>query len=60
MESLTSVKSEVSAILSVTDDPSLKRVALALQQLCFAVEEIEHIARNAMEESRRATRASRH
>jgi hypothetical protein len=59
MESLTSVKSEVSAILSATDDPSLKRVALALEHLCAAVEEVEHIARSAMEESRRATRASR-
>jgi hypothetical protein len=59
MESLTLVKSEVAEILSTTDDPLVKRVALALEHLCSAVEEVEHIARNAMEESRRATRASR-
>jgi hypothetical protein len=59
MESLTSVKSEVAEIISTTNDQSLKRVALALEHLCSAVEEVEHIARNAMEESRHATRASR-
>ena len=59
MESLSIVKKEVADIISITNDQSLKRVALALEQLCSAVGEVERIARDAMEEARRATRAGR-
>jgi len=59
MESLSLVKSEVADIISTTDDQSLKRLAAALEQLCSVVDEVERVARDAMEEARRATRAAR-
>ncbi len=59
MESLTLVKSAVAEIISTTKDDSLKRLAMVLEQLCSVVDEVERVARDAMEEARRATRASR-
>jgi len=59
MESLSLVKSAVAEIISTAKDDSLKRLAMVLEQLCSAVDEVERVARDAMEEARRATRASR-
>jgi len=59
MESLSLVKSAVAEIISTANDDSLKRLAIVLEQLCSAVDEVERVARDAMEEARRATRASR-
>jgi hypothetical protein len=59
MESLSLVKSAVAEIISTANDDSLKRLAMVLEQLCFVVDEVERVARDAMEEARRATRAAR-
>jgi hypothetical protein len=59
MESLSLVKSEVAEVIRTANDESIKRLAMVLEQLCSVVEEVEHIARNAMEEARRATRSVR-
>ena len=59
MESLSLVKSAVAEIIRTANDDSLKRLALVLEQLCSVVDEVERVARDAMEEARRATRASR-
>jgi hypothetical protein len=59
MESLSLVKSEVADIISTTSDQSLKRLATVLEHLCSAVDDVERVARDAMEEARRATRAAR-
>ena len=59
MESLSLVKSAVAEIISTANDDSLKRLALVLEQLCSVVDEVERVARDAMEEARRATRAAR-
>ena len=59
MESLLLVKSAVAEIISTANDDSLKRLAMALEQLCSVVDEVERVARDAMEEARRATRAAR-
>ena len=59
MESLSLVKSAVAEIISSTKDDSLKRLAIVIEQLCSVVDEVERIGRDAMEEARRATRASR-
>jgi hypothetical protein len=59
MESLSLVKSAVAEIISTSSDDSLKRLAMVLEQLCSVVDEVERVARDAMEEARRATRAAR-
>jgi len=59
MESLLLVKSAVAEIISTANDDSLKRLAMVLEQLCSVVDEVERVARDAMEEARRATRAAR-
>ena len=59
MESLSLVKSAVAEIISTANDDSLKRLAMVLEQLCSVIDEVERVARDAMEEARRATRASR-
>jgi hypothetical protein len=59
MESLSLVKSAVAEIISTANDDSLKRLAMVLEQLCSVVDEVERVARDAMEEARRATRAAR-
>jgi len=59
MESLSLVKSAVAEIISTTNDEPIKRLAMVLEQLCSVVDEVERVARDAMEEARRATRAAR-
>ena len=59
MESLSLVKSAVAEIISTANDDSLKRLAMVLEQLCSVADKVERVARDAMEEARRATRAAR-
>jgi hypothetical protein len=59
MESMSLVKAELADIINTASDQSLKRLAMALEQLCSVVNEVERVARDAMEEARRATRAAR-
>jgi hypothetical protein len=59
MESMSLVKAELADIINTASDQSLKRLAMAVEQLCSVVNEVERVARDAMEEARRATRAAR-
>jgi len=59
MESLSLVKGELAEVIGTTTDEALKRLATILEHLCSAVDDVERVARDAMEEARRATRAAR-